>query len=154
MSYFLSMFLPPLLASSWTRWQGPTDTTIPRPTVSTCTRRRSLFPRPPPPRRQQLNRNPRGPLSQTPPRTRTGSSLNWNAPTPPRISPRTWEMRSRRKPPPPPPLLSHPPSTERPSKALGCFLISQYKYGYFLFVLDKTIIWPKQIDPAVVQAWA
>lgn len=114
---FLFMFTPPFLASSLTQWRGLTDTTIPQPTVSTCTLLRSPFPRPHPPHRQQSNRNHHNQLSQNLTVNESGSSLNWNAPTPPLISARTWERRPRRRPPPRPLLLSYPPSTERPSKA-------------------------------------
>lgn len=110
-------------ASSLTQWRGPTDTTIPQPIVSTCTPLRSQFPRPHPPHHQQSNRKHLKQLSQMPVTNGSGSSLNWNAPTPPPISARTWERRPRKRPPPQPLPLSYPPLTGTLSKEHRCFVM-------------------------------
>lgn len=113
------------LASFSTLWRGPTDTTIPLPIVSTFTPLKSPFPRPHRPHHQQPSRKH---LSQMPAVNESGSSLNWNVPTPPPTSVKTWERRARRRLSLQPPLLSYPQSTGTPSKGLGCFVDFKLKW--------------------------
>lgn len=125
---FNAEFLPFFFASFLTPWRGPTDTTIPLPIVSTFTPLKLPFPRPHRPHHQQPSRNQLSQLSQMPVVNKSGSSLNWNVPTPPPTSAKTWERRPRRRLSLHPLLLSYPQSTGTPSKGLGGFVELKFNW--------------------------
>lgn len=125
-------FILSFLTSSSTQWLGPTDTTIPQPTVSTCTPLRSPFHKPHLPPHQQLNRKRLNQRSQMPAANESGSSLSWSARTPPPISARTWERRPRRRPSPQPLLRPYPPSTETTSTERRGFVMTPEIFWHIL----------------------
>lgn len=133
-------FLSFLFASFLTLWRGPTATTIPLPIVSTFTPLKLPFPRPHRPRHRQPSRNQLSQPSRMPVVNESGSSRNWNAPTPPPTSVKTWERKPRRRLSLHPLLLSYPQSTGTPSKGLGCFVDPEFNWDIPLWVGGQCLV--------------